>query len=144
MANTPALDIVEALAEALRGITVASGYHTDLGANVRTERSETGIPSSQRCTVAITSKHRGNSGQQRPGPGRALRGVIEIEVPASYENAMAVALRAEEDVDRLLTDRYSQMPGALPVQWEEAVFLDRPEGIPVVAVEIHWATGFRR
>lgn len=144
MANTPALDIVDALAEALRRITVANGYNTDLGLNVRTERSEAGIPSAQRCTVAITNKMRETSGQNRPGNGRVLRGVIEIEVPASYDTAMAVALRAEEDVDRLLTVTYSQMPDALPVQWEEAVYLDRPEGLPVVAVEIHWSTGFRR
>ena len=144
MADAPALDILDALAQALRQILISNQYNTDIGANVRTERTETGIPAVARCTVAVTGKQRGASGTQRPAGARQVRGVIELEVPASYTNAMAEVLKAEQDVDHLLTNVYSQMPSALPVQWEEAIFLDRPEGMPVVAAEIHWSTGYRR
>ncbi|QDH70847.1 hypothetical protein [Marilutibacter alkalisoli] len=143
MADAPTQAILEALADALRGITTANGYHTDLGLNVRTERTETGIPTAQRCTVAVVNKLRTERGQQRPSRGRALRGVIEIEVPASFTDSMARVLLAEDDVDRRLSE-YHQMPDALPVQYEETVFLDRPEGMPVVAAEIQWTTGYTR
>lgn len=144
MASVPVQEIVDALATALASITVANDYNTDLGLNVRTERTETGIPSTPRCTVGVYQKQRGEGGNSRPGRDRLLRGVIEFEVPASYTNAMAQVLAAEEDIDRLLSDVYTQMPGALPVMYEETVILDRPDGMPVVAAEIHWSTGYRR
>lgn len=144
MANAPGKLIIEALAAALRTITVANDYNTDLGLNVRTERTEGGIPSTPRCTVAVVSKVKVERGQQRPAKGRALRGVIEIEVPTSYADATARVLDADEDIDRLITDVYTQMPDALPVQFEETIFLDRPEGMPVVAAEIHWTTAYQR
>lgn len=144
MADSPAKLIIEALADALRTITVANDYNTDLGLSVRTERTEGGIPTAPRCTVAVVNKVKVERGQQRPAKGRSLRGVIEIEVPTSYADAMARVLAADEDIDRLLTDVYTQMPDALPVQFEETIFLDRPEGMPVVAAEIHWTTGYQR
>ena len=77
MADAPSKAILEALAAALRTITVANGYRTDLGLNVRTERSETGLPAAPRCTVAVTGKVKAPNGQQRPSKGRGIRGVIE-------------------------------------------------------------------
>ncbi|MBN8261176.1 MAG: hypothetical protein J0L59_02505 [Xanthomonadales bacterium] len=144
MADAPSKAILEALAAALRTITVANGYRTDLGLNVRTERSETGLPAAPRCTVAVTGKVKAPNGQQRPSKGRGIRGVIEFEVPASYADAAAQVLAADEDIDRLLTDVYTQMPDALPVEYDETIFLDRPEGFPVIAAEVHWSTGYRR
>lgn len=144
MAEVPVQAIVSALADALAGITVAGGYNTDLGLNVRTERTETGLPTAPRCTVACTNKMRTeDGGQSRASGSRTLRGVIEFEVPASYANALGAVYAADEDIDRRLR-RYHQMPDALPVQYEETVFLDRPDGMPVVAAEIHWSTGYRR
>lgn len=144
MADAPTKAILEALAGALRTITVANGYRTDLGLDVRTERTESGLPAEPRCTVAVTGKAKVPNGQQRPSKGRSVRGVIEFEVPASFTNAMAQVLAAEEDIDRLLTDVYTQMPDALPVEFDETIFLDRPEGFPVIAAEVHWSTGYRR
>ena len=123
--KAPVQAIVEALAEALRGITVANGYRTDIGAHVHTERSEVGIPTVQRCTVVPLGKLRGEEGDRNPGRGRRLEGVIEVTVPASYANAMATVIAAEEDIDTCLA-RYHQMPNALPVQYDEAEFADRP------------------
>lgn len=142
MGSAPVAAIVEAVATALEGIRIANGYHTDLGASVQRERLQTGLPTALRCTVACTNKVRAEEGARRPAVGRALRGVIEIELPASYKDAMATIYAADEDIDSCLR-RYHQMPGALPVNYEETVFLDRPEGMPVVAAEIHWSTGYR-
>lgn len=143
MASVPVQEIVDALAEALRGIRVDAGYNTDLGASVVTERSQTGLPTSERCTVACVSKHGREGSGRRPDGERLIRGVIEFEVPATFANALAHVYRAEEDIDRCLR-RYHQMPGALAVVYDEAVFLDRPEGMPVCVAEIHWSTSYRR
>ncbi|HVI60133.1 MAG TPA: hypothetical protein VM619_14840 [Luteimonas sp.] len=143
MASVPVQEIVDALADALRGISTAAGYNTDLGASVVTERSQTGLPTVERCTVACVTKHRGESGGRRPDGERLIRGIIEFEVPATFTNALAHVYRAEEDIDRCLR-KYHQMPGALAVVYDEAAFLDRPEGMPVCAAEIHWSTSYRR
>lgn len=143
MADCIVQKIVDALADVLRGITVVNGYNTDLGADVRTERKEVGIPTAPRCVVSCVGKHRpDNDGQRRPGVGRVLRGVIEFEVPASYANAMSTVYAADDDIDRCLRS-YHQIPAALPVSYEETTFLDRPEGFPVIAAQIHWTTGYR-
>lgn len=144
MADAPTTAIVEALAQALRTITVANGYRTDLGLNVLTERTQTGVPAAPTCTVSIINKVRSGDGKSRPDNGRGLQGIIEYMLPSSFANATANAYAADDDIDRLLTDVYTQMPGALPVQYEETIFLDKPEGMPVVAAEIHWSTGYRR
>lgn len=142
MADVPVLDIVKALAKVLEGITIATGYNTDTGLNVRTERRQVGLPDAPVCTVACTSKVRGGDGKTRPDVGRMLRGVIEIEVPASYADALERVYTADEDIDRCLR-AYHQMPDALPVTYDETIFLDRPEGMPVCAAEIHWSTAYR-
>lgn len=143
MAEVPVREIVNALADALRSITVANGYNTDLGQVVATERRQTGLPDSLRCTVACVHKARAEGGGGgRPSIGRQVRGVIEIEVPASYENAMDTIYAADEDIDRCLR-QYHQMPGALPVNYDETVFEDRPEGMPVCGAGIGWSTGYR-
>lgn len=141
--QAPARAIVDALAAALRQITIANGYRTDLGLHVHTERTETGIPTVPRCTVAPLGKRRAASNDRSPSRGRELEGVIEFSVPASYANALATVIDAEEDIDTCLA-RYHQMPDALPVQYEEAEFGDRPEGLPVVVAVTRWTTAYRR
>lgn len=142
MADAPIQQIVDALADALRDITIANGYRTDLGTTVETERRQTMLPSALRCSVSCTNKIRAEGGQSRPKVGRDVRGMIEIEVPASMEDAAAQVYAADDDVERCL-QAHSLLPGALPVEYEETVFLDRPEGVPVVAAQIFWRTGFR-
>lgn len=143
MADAPVRAIVDALSEALRGITVANGYRTDIGEHVHTERTETGIPTVPRVTVIPLGKQWAEDDSRSPSRGRRLEGAIEVSVPASYANAMAMVIDAEEDIDACLS-RYHQMPGALPVQYEEAEFADRPEGLPVVMAGVRWSTGYRR
>lgn len=135
--------IVQALADVLRTITVSNGYHTDLGANVQTEIPSVEAPSSPVTTVWATAKQRAQAGQARPDTGRGVEGVIEFAVPARYDDAMAQIYAAEEDLDRCLS-RMHLMPNALPVQYEDAVFLHRPDGIPAAMVQVRWTTGFRR
>lgn len=142
MADAPAEAIVQQLAEHLRAITVANGYHLDLGSDVNTEESEARL-TAPRTTVAVTRMTRAEGGERRPGNGRRVEGVIEIAVPVDMDQARVIAYRAEDDVDRCLA-QHNLLPGALPVQWEEAEFVNRPEGMPVLLVQVHWTTAFRR
>lgn len=143
MADAPVRAIVDALAEALRGITKANGYRTDMGNHVHTERSESGFPTVERVTVVPLGKKRVDQEDRSPSRGRELEGAIEVTVPSSYANAMALVIDAEEDIDTCLS-RYHQMPDALPVRYEEAEFGDRPEGLPVALVAVRWTTAYRR
>lgn len=136
--RAPVQAIIDALADVLRGVTVANGYRTDIGQHVHTERTESGIPSVPRCYVGPMSRQR----RDREANGRDMQGMIEFTLPASYANAMATVIAADEDIDELLA-QYHQMPDALPVRYEETVYLDRPDGMPVVAAQIFWSTGYR-
>jgi len=143
MANGAVDAIVQALAEVLGTITVANGYHTDLGANVQTEIRGVEVPAEPQATVWAASKQRTQSGQARPDTGRGVEGYIEFAVPARYDDAMARVYAADEDLDRCLSQMHL-MPNALPVQYEDAVFMNRPEGLAVAMVQVRWTTGFRR
>jgi hypothetical protein len=141
MAETPRpQQIIDALCARLATILTINGYHTNVGLKVQKERVEQGIPTAPRVTVAITSKVRE---PDKPKNERLLSGVIEVEVPASYTNAMAHLLQADDDIDVAL-DAYLQMPTALPIAYAETVFLDRPEGLPVVVAQVMWTTRYRR
>ncbi len=134
--------IIDTLATRLREITVANGYQSDIGLNVQTERRETGVPVSPRCTVGLVNKFRPDDGRASTNE-REISGVIEVEFPANFANANAAMLLADDDIDRTF-DEYLQQPAALPVKFTESVYLDRPEGLPVVAVQIGWRTRYRR
>lgn len=142
MDKAPVEDIVDTLADALREIRQDNGYSTDLGAAVNTEWSENSAKA-LRCTVVAREKSRTEGGQNRPATGRFVRGVIAIEVPVTMEHSQQMIYRAEQDVDRCLS-KYFQMPQALPVIYEESIFMEQPEGAPVRVAEIVWSTGYRR
>lgn len=141
MADVPVLDIVLALAEALRGVTVANGYNTDLGLDVHTETSEKKL-TAPRATVWCSGKERADSGERSPGIGRAVEGWIEVAVPADFEQALEYLYKADADIDRLLS-ACQLMPGALPAQYEEVRISDRPDGMPIALAQVRWSTAFR-
>lgn len=143
MAEARLLLIAQVLQTRLQTITVANGYHTDMGLKVLTERTQSQIPTEPRCTVAVVSKVRSESGSRGGSNEMDVGGVIEFEVPSSYADAMATVYRADADIERAFQD-YLQMPNALPVVLEETVFLDKPDGLPVVAAQIGWRTRYRR
>lgn len=150
MAEPVTIRVLAALQAELQRITVANGFSSDLGLWVDTERTQTGIPSAPRAGVAFFSIQRPNEGGS-PDASRSGEGIIEIMLPASYANAMDTIYRATEDVERALEEMAErlqagaiQATGALVPIFTQAVFLDRPEGMPMCAAEISWTTGWRR
>lgn len=150
MAEPKAIRVLDALLVELQRITVANGFHTDLGLWMSRERSQ-GIPTTPRGTVALLGKRAMEGGPQRPENGRAVEGMIEIILPASYSNALDTIYRADEDVERALFEMGERLNagaipafGALVPVYAETVFLDRPEGLPLCGAEITWTAGWRR
>lgn len=150
MAEPVTVRVLNALQAELQRITVANGFSSDLGLWVDTERTQSGIPSSPRASVAFFSIQRPNEGGS-PDANRSGEGLIEIMLPASYTNAMDTIYRATEDVERALDEMADRLQagaikatGALVPIFMEAAFLDRPEGLPVCSAQITWTTGWRR
>lgn len=150
MAEPVTIRVLNALQAELQRITVANGFSSDLGLWVDTERSQSGIPSAPRASVAFFSIQRPSQGGT-PDASRSGEGLIEIMLPASHTNAMDTIYRATEDVERVLEEMAERLQadtikatGALVPIFVQAAFLDRPEGLPVCAAEITWTTGWRR
>ena len=135
--------IVETLAIALREITVARGYNTDIGNAVFTEIAEHSSSDAPSATVIIRRKLAKGTGASRPSNTRRAEGVISLIVPSEFSKGMSFALLAEEDVERRLTVNPPMMPGALPVQLEEMNILFPEPGLPSIIVEIGFSTEYR-
>lgn len=146
MAEQPiALKIVNQLKTELARVRVANGFHTDFGADVRTELSETPIPAAARCTVVLLGL------QAAEDNVVAVEGVIEIALPSGQANAMATIYRGADDIERLLAEMGARQlagsvaaSGALPPAYRATSFIPRPDGLPFVAAEITFTTGYRR
>lgn len=145
MAEARAIEVVEQLRQELQRVTVANGFHTDFGADVRTELAETPIPSGPRCTVVVLGMRAGDGG------GVAVEGLIEIAVPTSHTAAMATIYRGADDIERLLAELPErQLAGSVAASqallplYAGTSFLPRPEGMPFIAAEITFTTGYRR
>jgi len=141
----PVKAIIAQLKTELQRITKANGFQTDLGLSVSDVRSSTGIPTAPATTVAVTGK------QRLDGGGVSVEGVVEIVLPATYATAMSTVYDGADDVERVLNELSDRMTdglvtgsGALPPIYNSTTFLDRPEGMPVVAAEIVFTTGYRR
>ncbi|KRG65806.1 hypothetical protein ABB27_14645 [Stenotrophomonas terrae] len=138
--------IVEQVRNELARITVDNGFVTDLGKHVKAERSQGGIPTEPQCTVAIVAKRAGEV-----VGSVAVEGVVEFVLPATLSGALGTVYDGADDVERLfhaMADRLQAGEmlacGALLPLYAGTVFLDRPEGLPVVAAEVTFTTGYRR
>jgi hypothetical protein len=145
MAEARAIEIVDQLRRELQRVTVANGFHTDFGADVRTELADTPIPAGPRCTVVVLGMRAGDA------DAVAVEGVIEIALPTSHTAAMATIYRGADDIERLLAEMpQRQLAGevassdALLPLYAGTAFLPRPEGMPFIAAEITFTTGYRR
>lgn len=141
MADTPRTwTILQALQLRLQGISVAGGYRTDAGDDVRLEPSDVvgAAPSITLYSGATT----------RPDDARAqgereFTLIVEAQVPVALGNAHAVAVALAEDVEQAL-DGYVPMPEAMPLRFQESLFLDRPDGVAAMVVQIMFTTRYRR
>jgi hypothetical protein len=77
------------------------------------------------------------------GQHRLLQAMVEATLPASFNDARARAHAIAADVEDVL-DAWIPLPQALPLQVEDIVFLDRPEELAVVAVQLTLIVRYRR
>ncbi|MBX3713030.1 MAG: hypothetical protein KF800_13805 [Lysobacter sp.] len=74
---------------------------------------------------------------------RGFTFVVEALVPIRLDNAQARIVDTIADIEDAL-DGHSQAPLALPLQFQESVLLDRPDGIAAMAAQVLFGTRYRR
>ena len=141
MADTPRpWAILEAAQLRLQGIHVADGFRTDAGDDVRLEPSADALVA-PRITLYTAALVRPDG-----APSKAQREftlVVEAAVPTSIDNAHRAVVDIAEDIEQAIGN-LALMPGALPLEFQESLFLDRPDGMPAMCVQLMFTTEFRR
>lgn len=132
--------ILEALAVRLREIKVANEYRTDAGEDVRTEESKT-PPSVPRITLYSGSRIYPDGARSKGE--REFTLIVEARIPVSLDNVQALTCAIDEDIEQAL-DQYLQQPLALPLQFEESIILDRPDGLAEQVIQHMYTTRYRR
>lgn len=131
--------LLDGLAVLLRQISVANGYNTDAGMDVRTEPNSADGITAPRITVYAAQKQVHPQGANR----RAVTFVVEAVVPVVMAGAQRQALLVAEDIESALQDNMG-VEGSLPFDFEDEVMLEKPEGLPVMCVQQMWSTGYVR
>lgn len=132
--------ILEGTSARLETILAASGYHTDAGLDVRLEESQgpCTAPFLSIWTAAVIKPD-----DARASGERELTLIVEGQVPASLADARERNELMADDIERCL-DGFCPPGSALPLGFSETVFLDRPDGLAVVACQLMFSTRFRR
>ncbi|MBT2748577.1 MULTISPECIES: hypothetical protein [unclassified Lysobacter] len=122
-------------------IRVGRGYRTDIGAVVALEPAQHPDDEVEGLTLASLGIQRDAS--KPHGCYRLLQVLVEATVPVSLTDAHARSHAIAADIEDALDD-WIPLPNALPVQVEDIVLLDRPEGLPMVAVQVALTIRYRR
>jgi hypothetical protein len=142
MADTaPAWRLLEAAKARLQLITIAGGARTDVGTDVRTEPGQFEVEDGPRITLYSGSKVRPDGARARSE--REFTLIVEVMVPFAWETAQASIVAAEQDVEDIL-DEWLPMRGALPLTFQESVWLDRPDGVPAMVSQMMFGSGWRK
>ncbi|WP_223618999.1 hypothetical protein [Lysobacter sp. ESA13C] len=122
-------------------IRIDREYRTNIGSAVALEPAQHPDDDALGLTLAALGIQRDVS--KPHGQHRVLQALAEATVPASLVDAQARSHAIAADIEDALAD-WIPLPNALPVQVEDIVFLDRPEGLPVVAVQVALTIRYRR
>lgn len=133
--------LLQRIAERLIEIRIDRGYRTDIGTAVVLEPAQHADDAAIGLTLAALGIQR--DANKPHGRHRLLQGLAEATLPASLTDAHAQAHAIAADIEDALGD-WIPLPNALPVQVEDIVFLDRPEGLPVVAIQVALTIRYRR
>lgn len=131
--------IMQNLQARLQQITTANGYRTNAGSDVRLEPST--LESTPRITLYTASTVRPEDARA-PGE-REFTLIVEAQVPMAFGAAQETVVGIAEDIEQAL-DAYLPQPLALPLVFSESLFLDRPDGMPVMAAQLMFSTRYRR
>lgn len=133
--------ILELVQTRLRAIRRANDYRTDAGRDVRLEPAPFDPNDAARLTLyPLTTLY---SDDARSAGERGFTFVVEALVPVRLDNAQARIVETIADIEDAL-DGFVQAPLALPLQFQESVLLDRPDGIAAMAAQVLFGTRYRR
>lgn len=131
--------IVQAVKARLQTIHVASGYRTDAGSDVRDEPGEYIDLASPRVTIFSGGTKRGAQANQRE-----FVLILESAVPVTLADAHAAIVAMAADNEDALTNERLPLPNALPLKFEETLYLDRPEGVAAMVAQQMFTAEYRR
>jgi hypothetical protein len=133
--------ILELVQARLRTVRKAGGYRTDAGRDVRLEPTPFDPNDAARLTLYPLTMLLPDDA--RSSVERGFTFVVEALVPVKLDNAQLRIVETMADIEDALDD-YSQAPLALPLQFQEAVLLDRPDGVAAMAAQVMFGTRYRR
>ncbi len=132
--------ILQTLQARLQEIDPANGYRTTAGDDVRLERGEEVVA---RPVLYLYSGSNVRPDDSRVRGEREFTLIVEAHVPTTLDSAHMAVVAITEDIEDALTD-YLQQPLALPLTFEESLFLDSPAGLPVMVSQTLFTTRYRR
>ncbi len=133
--------ILELVQARLHTVRKANDYRTDAGRDVRLEPAPFDPNDGARITLyPLTIVFPDDA---RSAGERGFTFVVEALVPVRIDNAQARIVETIADIEDAL-DGYAQTPLALPLQFQESVLLDRPDGIAAMAAQVLFGTRYRR
>ena len=133
--------ILEVVRVRLQSVRKVGGYRTDVGRDVRLEPGSFDPSDAPRLTLyPLTSVFPDDA---RSAGERGFTFVVEALVPVRIDNAQQRIVETIADIEDAL-DGYAQAPLALPLQFQESVLLDRPDGIAAMAAQVLFGTRYRR
>ena len=142
MAETPIpWAILELVQTRLGTVRKANGSRTDAGRDVRLEPAPFDPSDATRLTLyPLTTLYPDDA---RSTGERGYTFVVEALVPVRLDNAQQRIVETIADIEDAL-DGFVQAPLALPLQFQESVLLDRPDGIAAMAGQVLFGTRYRR
>lgn len=133
--------ILELVQARLRTVRKSAGYRTDVGRDVRLEPAPFDPNDAPRLTLYPLTLL--SPDDARSAGERGFSFVVEALVPVKLDNAQQRIVETMADIEDAL-DGFVQAPLALPLQFQEAVLLDRPDGIAAMAAQVLFGTRYRR
>ena len=142
MAETPIpWAILEVVQARLRTVRRANDYRTDAGRDVRLEPAPFDPNDAPRLTLyPLTTLYPDDA---RSAGERGYTFVVEALVPVKPGDAQQRIVETIADIEDAL-DGYAQAPLALPLQFQESVLLDRPDGVAAMAAQVLFGSRYRR
>ena len=142
MADTPIpWAILELVKTQLGTVRKANGFRTDAGRDVRLEPAPFDPGDAPRLTLyPLTTLYPDDA---RSAGERGYTFVVEALVPVRLDNAQQRIVETIADIEDAL-DGFVQVPLALPLQFQESVLLDRPDGVAAMAGQVMFGTRYRR
>lgn len=131
--------ILESLQERLQQIRILAGYRTNAGEDVRLEPAQLG----QGPHITLFSAATTRPDDARTAGEREFTLIVEAQVPVGLDDAHAMVVAIAEDIEQAL-DAYLPQPNALPLQFTESLFLERPDGVAAMAAQLMFFTRYRR